>query len=81
MSRILVVGGAKYIGSHMMKALTKSGHETIAFDNLLTGHADAVIRGELAERDLANRDQIIDDAWNFDSRNNLADGIARSRAK
>ena len=60
MSRILVVGGAGYIGSHMMKALTKAGHEPVAFDNLSTGHADAVIYGELVEGDLANRDQVAD---------------------
>ena len=47
MSRILVVGGAGYIGSHMMKVLTQAGHEPVAFDNLSTGHADAVMYGEL----------------------------------
>lgn len=60
MSRILVVGGAGYIGSHMMKVLTQAGHEPVAFDNLSTGHADAVIYGDLVEGDLANRDQIGD---------------------
>ena len=60
MSRILVVGGAGYIGSHMMKALTKAGHQAVAFDNLSTGHADAVIYGELVEGDLADRDQVTD---------------------
>jgi UDP-glucose 4-epimerase len=60
MSRILVVGGAGYIGSHMMKALARAGHEPVAFDNLSTGHADAVIYGELVEGDLANRDQVAD---------------------
>ena len=56
----LVVGGAGYIGSHMMKALARAGHEPVAFDNLSTGHADAVIYGELVEGDLANRDQVED---------------------
>ena len=60
MSRILVVGGAGYIGSHMMKALTQAGHEPVAFDNLSTGHADAVMYGELVGGDLANRDQVAD---------------------
>jgi UDP-glucose 4-epimerase len=60
MSRILVVGGAGYIGSHMMKALARAGHEPVAFDNLSTGHADAVIYGELVEGDLANREQVVD---------------------
>ena len=43
-----------------MKALTKAGHQAVAFDNLSTGHADAVIYGELVEGDLANRDQVTD---------------------
>ena len=60
MSRILVVGGAGYIGSHMMKALAKVGHDAVAFDNLSTGHADAVIYGELVEGDLANHEQVTD---------------------
>ena len=60
MSRIRVVGGAGYIESHMMKALARAGHEPVAFDNLSTGHADAVVYGELVEGDLADRDQITD---------------------
>ena len=31
---ILVVGGAGYIGSHMVKCLGKNGHEVVPFDNL-----------------------------------------------
>ena len=60
MARILVVGGAGFIGSHMMKTLVKAGHEAVAFDNLSTGHADAVIYGDLVEGDLAKLDQIKD---------------------
>ncbi|WP_445775274.1 UDP-glucose 4-epimerase GalE [Shewanella sp.] len=60
MARILVVGGAGFIGSHMMKTLVKAGHDAVAFDNLSTGHADAVIYGELVEGDLANPDHIKD---------------------
>ncbi len=52
MSRILVVGGAGYIGSHMMKGLTKAGHEPVAFDNLSTGAVDVLIYGELVEGEL-----------------------------
>ena len=77
MSRILVMGGAGYIGSHMMKALTKVGHQAVAFDNLSTGHADAVIYGELVEGDLANRDQVLDviKQGHFDGVMHLASNI------
>ena len=35
--KILVIGGAGYIGSHVVKALMKNGHEITVFDNLSTG--------------------------------------------
>lgn len=37
MAKVLVVGGAGYIGSHVVKELMKSGHEVTVFDNLSTG--------------------------------------------
>lgn len=52
---ILVVGGAGYIGSHMVKHLGDTGHRVVTFDNLSTGFADAVVRGELVQADLADR--------------------------
>lgn len=54
MGRILVVGGAGYIGSHMVKALDRAGYEPVVLDNLATGHADAVRRGELVRGDLGD---------------------------
>jgi UDP-glucose 4-epimerase len=50
--RILVVGGAGYIGSHMVKMLLNAGHNVVTFDNLLNGHRDAVIGGEFVLGDL-----------------------------
>lgn len=55
---ILVVGGAGYIGSHMVKLLGALGHEVVTFDNLSKGYRDAVVAGEFVEGDLANRDQL-----------------------
>lgn len=40
--KVLVIGGAGYIGSHMVKALVEAGHATIVFDSLVTGHREAV---------------------------------------
>ncbi|RLL55880.1 UDP-glucose 4-epimerase GalE [Mariprofundus sp. EBB-1] len=52
---ILVVGGAGYIGSHMVKALGEKGCNITVLDNLSSGHADAVLAaGQLIEGDLAN---------------------------
>ncbi|KAF0335652.1 UDP-glucose 4-epimerase GalE [Pediococcus acidilactici] len=39
---ILVVGGAGYIGSHMVKRLIEQGQEVVVVDNLSTGHRKAV---------------------------------------
>ena len=35
MARILITGGAGYVGSHCAKALAVAGHEGVVFDNLL----------------------------------------------
>ena len=56
--RILVTGGAGYIGSHAVKALGKAGHEICVFDNLSTGHEWAVLRGRLVKGDLEDRAAI-----------------------
>jgi UDP-glucose 4-epimerase len=42
--RILVTGGAGYIGSHAVRALTRAGHQPVVLDNLVYGHADIVER-------------------------------------
>jgi UDP-arabinose 4-epimerase len=52
MVRVLVVGGAGYIGSHTCKALVHAGHTPIVYDNLRTGHAWAVKWGPLEHGDL-----------------------------
>jgi UDP-glucose 4-epimerase len=53
--RILVTGGAGYIGSHVVKALGEAGYEVLAYDNLSTGHRRAVLYGDLVVGDLADR--------------------------
>ena len=56
MSRILVTGGAGYIGSQTCKALAAAGHVPIALDNLVDGHRWAVCWGPLEVGDIADRD-------------------------
>ena len=56
--RILVTGGAGYIGSHAVKALGRAGHEICVFDNLSTGHEWAVLYGHLVKGDLEDRSLI-----------------------
>jgi UDP-glucose 4-epimerase len=52
--RILVAGGAGYIGSNMTAMLAEAGHEPVVFDNLSKGHKAAVARGDFVEGDLGN---------------------------
>lgn len=57
--KILVVGGAGYIGSHMMRELLCKGYDPLVFDNLSTGHADAVPEGRLVIGDLADSERLL----------------------
>lgn len=52
MKRVLVTGGAGYIGSHACKHLAQEGIEPVVFDNLSRGHRDAVKWGPLVVGDL-----------------------------
>jgi len=55
MTQFLVIGGAGYIGSHMVKHLLEHGHQVVVLDDLSSGHADALIGGELIVHDFADR--------------------------
>lgn len=52
--KILVTGGAGYIGSHVVKLLIKSGYEVVVLDNLSTGNPEAVGSAKLVIGDLSN---------------------------
>lgn len=54
-TRILVTGGAGYIGSHACKALARAGYTPVTLDNLSTGWRDAVRFGPLEVGDLRDR--------------------------
>lgn len=56
--RILVTGGAGYIGSHVVKALGKRGHDVMTYDNLSFGHREAVLYGQLYVGDLNDPDRL-----------------------
>jgi len=66
---ILVVGGAGYIGSHMLKLLRASNEPHLAFDNLESGHAEALqgtklIQGDI--RDPADIDRVFEEFPSID---------------
>lgn len=53
--KILVTGGAGYIGSHVILALAEAGFDVLTYDNLSTGNRNAVLHGELVVGDLADQ--------------------------
>lgn len=52
--KVLVVGGAGYVGSHACLALAESGHKVTVYDDLSTGHSAAVQWGELIRGSLTD---------------------------
>lgn len=56
--KILIAGGAGYIGSHMVKMLLEQGHRVIVFDNLSSGFRDAVLGGTFVQGDLADTEKL-----------------------
>ncbi|MDA3868686.1 MAG: UDP-glucose 4-epimerase GalE [Gammaproteobacteria bacterium] len=56
--KILVVGGAGYIGSHMVKKLALTGHEVVTLDNLSRGYEDAVKYGEFVHGNLGDKNLL-----------------------
>ena len=71
--KVLLTGGAGYIGSHVNKLFTQKGHETVVLDNLFRGHRDAVLSGKFIEADLLDyptvertlRDEAIEAVVHF----------------
>lgn len=53
--RVLVTGGAGYIGSHANRFLARQGVETVVLDDLSNGHREAVTDGRLVVGDMGDR--------------------------
>jgi UDP-glucose 4-epimerase len=58
MKKVLVTGGAGYIGSHTTKELLKQGFEVVVFDNLSSGNKEFVLGGGLIVGDLMDKAAI-----------------------
>jgi UDP-glucose 4-epimerase len=58
MNKILVTGGAGYIGSHTVKKLGEAGYEIVVYDNLSTGSSESVLYGELIKGELNDQEHL-----------------------
>jgi len=58
MPKVLVTGGAGYVGSHCSKAFAEAGWDVVVLDNLSRGWAEAVRWGPLVEADIADRPAV-----------------------
>lgn len=69
--KILVLGGAGYIGSHTVYALIEAGEEVVIIDNLQTGYRQAVHpKAKFYEGDIRNRDflnEVLDKEYDIDA--------------
>ena len=57
--KVLVCGGAGYIGSNMTAMLAAAGLQPVVFDNLSTGHRSAVGSAEFVQGDLADHELLV----------------------
>jgi UDP-glucose 4-epimerase len=58
--RVLVCGGAGYIGSNMTAILQRQGHEPVVFDNLNKGHESAIADAAFVRGDLADYETLVE---------------------
>ncbi len=57
--RILVTGGAGYIGSVVVERLLDAGHQAVVYDNLSQGHREAVLPGaEFIQGEILDRQAV-----------------------
>lgn len=57
--KLLVSGGAGYIGSHAVKYAQECGHEVVVLDDFSTGHKEAIEECEIIEVNLLEQEKLI----------------------
>ena len=58
--RVFVTGGAGYIGSHVVKLLGEKGYDIVVYDNLYSGHKEAVLYGNFIEGDTGDKKKLME---------------------
>lgn len=63
--KVLITGGAGYVGSACLRHVASQGHEVMAYDNLVMGHRDATGGHPLVEGDIADTDLLAQTLKDF----------------
>ena len=67
--KVLVTGGAGYVGSVVAEELVKEGHDVVVYDNLSKGHREAVVAGvAFVSADLADTSLLQRNVFNSPNR-------------
>src|SRR5688572_11785328 len=89
MARLLVAGGAGYVGSHALRALLAAGHTAVVIDDLRSGRTEFAAAAELVRADVGNADAVadvlarlgpFDGVLHFAASIEVADSVARPLA-
>jgi UDP-arabinose 4-epimerase len=82
LARFLITGGAGYVGSQTVKALTEAGHQCIVYDDLSSGHRDFVQWGPLIKADIRDESALarafeypIDAVFHFAARAYVGESV------
>jgi UDP-glucose 4-epimerase len=80
--KLLVTGGAGYIGSVVAAQLIIAGHDVVVLDNLSTGHRDAVLHGaQFRQEELSRVAQVLDGSFDgvlhFAAKSLVAESVDR----
>ena len=81
--KILLTGGAGYVGSACLRLLKQSGHQVVAYDNLVEGHTRAVDGADLVVGDVRDtallektlRDNQIEAVMHFAAATNVGESV------
>lgn len=83
--KILITGGAGYIGSHANRLMNEKGWETVVLDDFSDGHKEAIVAGELAQGNFGDQDLLdkimnkneIDAVMHFAAFASVPDSVTR----
>jgi UDP-glucose 4-epimerase len=83
--RVLVTGGAGYIGSHVARTLAQRGHEAVIYDDLSTGYRELANGFQLIEGNIGDAEKLasaltgVDAAMHFAAKSLVSESMRDPR--